>query len=177
MTWTPTIQNCDTYLGERTGKYEWRAVRYVAAGDMMRHTRGLDDSDTVADIGAGMTEFDYCLRTTFDWRGRYFPVDGGLDGTNLNDWTPPREVDWFVALEILEHLDKWRMALRKMQMYARKGIIISTPNPRTTDVLGMDPTHVVAIDKDMLNSMGVRVSEESFYGQSADSLLGVWLNG
>lgn len=172
--WRPTIDNCDQYLGERTGKYEWRAVRYRAAVDAMTSNHLLLDTDTVFDIGAGWTEFDYCLRAEFHWRGRYIPIDGGIDATNLNSWTPPRNAEWFVALEILEHLGTPFMLLEKMKQYATKGIVISTPNPRTTDVLGMDPTHVRAIEKKELENSGFMVEERSFYGKEADSLFGVW---
>lgn len=176
--WTPTIANCDNYMDERTGKYEYRAVRYrYAIAKMMLY--GLDDTMTIFDIGAGMTEFDYCLRTEFNWRGRYIPIDGGIDGTDLNHWTPPREGHWFVALELLEHLrDPWGLVV-KMKEKATKGVIVSTPNPKTTDVLGMDPTHVVEIHAHQLGWHDFRVTEETFYGGvfsggKPDSLLGVW---
>lgn len=179
MTWTPTVSNCDNYLDERTGKYEFRAVRYrAAARAMVAH--GLDDSMTVFDIGAGMTEFDYTLRAEFGFRGRYIPIDGGIDGTNLNTWTPTRNGHWFVALEILEHLHApYYFTKAVLQKNATKGVIFSTPNPRTTDVLGMDPTHTCAIYADSMKELGFEVSEETFYGGvfsggEPDSLFGVW---
>lgn len=178
MTWTPTIGNCDDYLDERTGKYEFRAIRYRHAIEAM-FEHGLDDSMTVFDIGAGMTEFDYCIRKEYDWRGRYIPIDGGIDGTDLNNWTPPRDGHWFVALEILEHLTHWRDLVYNMQQSAIKGIVISTPNPRTTDVIGMDPTHVVEIYPQSLFNRAFMVSEQTFYGGTfsngePDSLFGIW---
>lgn len=178
MTWTPTIQNCDNYMDERKGKYEYRAVRYRHAIDAMI-ARGLDDSMTIFDVGAGMTEFDYTLRAEYNWRGRYIPVDGGIDGTDLNHWTPPREGHWFVALELLEHLNNWNGLIYAMQDKASRGIVVSTPNPRTTDVIGMDPTHVVEIYPAYLEGRGFQVTEETFYGGvfsngEPDSLFGVW---
>lgn len=178
MTWTPTIANCDNYMDERTGKYEYRAVRYRKAVETML-AHGLDDSMTVFDIGAGMTEFDYCLRAEYNWRGRYIPIDGGIDGTDLNDWYPPREAHWFVALELVEHLHNWRGLVINMQECATKGIVVSTPNPWTTDVLGMDPTHVVEVFPNDLNDAEFTVSLETFYGGvfsggQPDSLFGVW---
>jgi hypothetical protein len=145
---------------------------------MMRN--GLDDSMTVFDIGAGMTEFDYCLRSEYDWRGRYIPVDGGIDGTDLNNWKPPREAHWFVALELLEHLHDWRNLVFQMQRKAIHGIVVSTPDPRTTDVLGMDPTHVCEVKPYELTGHGFNVTEETFYGGvfsggRTDSLFGTWL--
>lgn len=181
MTWIPTIDNCDEYLGGRTGCYEYRAVRYRKAIEAM-FANGLDDSMTVFDVGAGMTEFDYTLRVEYDWRGRYVPIDGGIDGTDLEVWTPPRMTEWFVALEIAEHLSNVDMFLTKMKMYATQGVILSTPDPRTTDVLGMDSTHKTEIHKDYLESLGFNVTEQYFYGGvfsggEKDSLFGVWTNG
>ncbi len=178
MTWTPTIGNCDDYLESRTGRYEFRAVRYRHAIEAMLRN-GLDSSMTIVDVGAGMTEFDYCLRAEYDWRGRYIPVDGGIDGTNLNLWTPPRETHWFVALEILEHLWNWREVLENMQTKASQGIVISTPNPATTDVIAMDPTHVCEVFEADLGARGFDVTAEMFYGGvfsdgKPDSLFGIW---
>lgn len=178
MTWTPTIQNCDNYMDERTGKYEYRAVRYRKAIETM-YAKGLDDSMTIFDVGAGMTEFDYTLRAEYGWRGRYIPVDGGIDGTDLNSWVPPREAHWFVALELLEHIKMWRYLVANMQDKATVGVVVSTPNPRTTDVLGMDPTHVCEIPSDELTLRKFEVTEETFYGGvfsngEPDSLFGVW---
>lgn len=178
MTWIPTVANCDNYMDERTGKYEYRAVRYRHAIDAM-YAHGLDDSMTIFDIGAGMTEFDFTLRAEYGWRGRYIPVDGGIDGTDLNAWTPPREAHWFVALELVEHLTNWRGLVEGMQLKASQGVVLSTPNPRTTDVIGMDPTHVVEVHPQELTSLGFGVSEETFYGGvfsngEPDSLFGRW---
>ena len=178
MTWTPTVANCDQYMDDRTGKYEFRAIRYRAAIEAMK-AHGLDDSMTIFDVGAGMTEFDYTLRAEYGWRGRYIPIDGGIDGTDLNNWLPPREAHWFVALELLEHLNNWGTLVQRMQFMATKGVVVSTPNPRTTDVLGMDPTHVVEVHPSNLMAHGFTVTEETFYGGvfsggRPDSLFGVW---
>lgn len=166
------INQCDNYLGCRTGKYEWRQVRYRAAGDFM-YPR-LRHEDTVFDMGAGMTEFDYCLRVDYDWRGRYIPVDGGIDGTDLNSWFPPRRAEWFVGLEIIEHLEDWERLVLLAQFMSLKGVVLSTPNPRTTDVLGMDDTHVCAVTAGELEELGFTVEERSFYGQPNDSLFATW---
>lgn len=178
MTWVPTIANCDNYMDERTGKYEYRAVRYRHAIDAM-YAAGLDDSMTIFDVGAGMTEFDFCLRAEYGWRGRYIPIDGGIDGTDLNAWIPPREAHWFIALELVEHLWNWRELVQWMQMKSRVGVVLSTPNPRTTDVLGMDPTHVIEVNPQDLQSFNFKVTEETFYGGvfsegEPDSLFGIW---
>lgn len=176
--WTPTISNCDDYMAARSGKYEYRAVRYRAAADWLV-SQGLTDSDTVVDIGAGWTEFDYCLRKEYDWKGRYIPVDGGIDGTDLEQWVPSRKAEFFVGLEIIEHLHEWRSCLAEWQNAATKGVALSTPNPRTTDVIGMDPTHVVEIHPKDLRSFGFDVEERTFYGGvfsngEPDSLFATW---
>ena len=181
MTFIPTIDNCDNYLGERTGKYEQRATRYRYAIEAMRENGGLDDTMTVCDVGAGWTEFDYTLRAEYNFKGRYIPIDGGIDGTDLNTWTPVRRADWFVALEILEHIDKPYGLAAKLIANANKGVVFSTPNPRTTDVLGMDSTHVCEIDRYVCEELlGFAVVETMFYGGrfsngEPDSLFGVWI--
>lgn len=141
----------------------------------MQSTLGLSHEDTVVDFGAGWTEFDFCLRKEFDWRGRYIPVDGGIDGTDLNEWTPKRKAEWFVGLEILEHLSDPFALVQRIKPYATKGILVSTPNPDTTDVLGMDPTHVTPITFGELATEFSRVYRTTFYGQEDDSLFAVWL--
>jgi hypothetical protein len=170
------IAEADLYLEARTGKYEWRAVRYRAALEAMR-SLGLDDSHTVMDVGAGWTELDHCLRVEGGWRGRYVPIDAGHDGTDLEHWTSPRPADFFVALEVVEHVRYPGRLIGAMQMAAARGVILSTPNPETTDVLGMDATHKVAVGRSRLESHGFDVSETSFYGQPADSLFAVWTPG
>ena len=176
--WTPTIANCDQYMDDRTGKYEYRAVRYRAAIDwMMAH--GLDDTMTVVDVGAGMTEFDFTLRAEYGWRGRYIPVDGGIDGTDLNEWFPPRDAHFFVALELIEHLHRWERLVMGMKACAKVGVVMSTPNPETTDVIGMDPTHVREVTHADLWQLGFGVEEKTFYGGvfsdgKPDSLFATW---
>lgn len=166
---TATVADCDDYLNSRTGKYEWRAVRYRAAASWLI-MNGLSHDDTLLDVGAGWTEFDFCLRAEFGWRGRYIPLDGGIDGTNIEDWYPQRDYDWVVALEILEHMEDPARLIEGLWLHANRGIVLSTPNPRTTDVLGMDDTHKCEIHPEWLKSYGFDVYEASFYGQPADSL-------
>lgn len=168
------ITACDQYLAGRTGKYEWREVRYRhALAALERH--GLGHDDTVIDVGAGWTEFDYCLRTVGGSRCRYYPVDGCLDGVDLETWQPPRRAEFFVALELLEHLRYPSDLVYAMQDACSKALVVSTPNPETTDVLGMDRTHRTPITTAMLGAWGFRFVEPvSFYGQPNDSLFAVW---
>lgn len=176
--WTPTVQNCDNYMDERTGKYEYRKVRYDAAIQWMVDN-GLRDGMTVVDVGAGMTEFGFCLMHDWGFNVRYIPVDGGIDGTDLETWIPPREAHFFVALELLEHLQNAYTLLANMKDKATIGVVISTPNPKTTDVIGMDPTHVREIRANELRFFGMKVEERTFYGGvfsdgKPDSLFGTW---
>lgn len=167
------METCDGYLASRTGRYEWRAQRYRAAMKAMQEL-GLSHNSTVVDVGAGWTEFDYTLRAEGGYRCRYWPVDGCFDGTNLEKWVPPRKADFFVALELIEHLvDPWRF-LAELQAKAQVAVIVSTPNPLTTDVLGMDATHKTEIMPAHLEGEGFEVTINSFYGQPEDSLFGVW---
>jgi hypothetical protein len=167
------VWRCENYLRARTGCYEWRCERYRAAALAMKDLCLSDDS-LVVDVGAGWTELDHHLRTEHEWRGRYWPVDGMFDGVDLNTWSPPRDADFFVALEILEHLDDPGRLVGHLKKRARRGVVASVPNPRTTDVLGMDPTHVTLVHQYMLSAWGFRVEQRSFYGRPADSLFGVW---
>lgn len=162
-------QTCDAYMSQRTGKYEWRAVRYRKAANFMRRV-GLDDSDTICDVGAGWTELDYLLRTELNWRGRYIPLDASMFPLDLNNWNFHRPVEHMVALEILEHLHEPEKMLLKMLKSCTKSLTISVPNPATVDVLAMDATHVSLPDRDLFEKYGMNVSEEMFYG-------GVFSNG
>ena len=171
---TPLQVACNDYIRARTGRYEWRRVRYLAAQEALLDM-GLTDEDTVIDVGAGWTELDYCLRRELNWRGRYHPIDGGLDGTDINYWLPANTGAFIVALEIIEHLRYPLARMSRWQAHAR-GIVVSTPNPETTDVLGMDPTHVTPVTKRDLDTLGFSVEERSFYGQPSDSLFATWRN-
>lgn len=178
MTWTPSIQSCDQYMDDRTGKYEFRAVRYRKAIETML-ANGLTDDMTIFDVGAGMTEFDFALRAEYGWRGRYIPIDGGVDGTDIDFWTPKRDAHWFVALELMEHLKQPFVCLDTWKRHATQGVVVSTPDPRTTDVLGMDGTHICEVHKNQLELAGMSVTEETFYGGvfsdgKPDSLFGLW---
>jgi len=177
---TPAIKSYDDYLLKREGKYEWRAVRYRKAIKWL-FKQGLNNNMTIFDVGAGMTEFDYCLRKEFDWRGRYIPVDGSICGVDLNDWIPPREAHFCVGLEIIEHLHNWEDFVKNLQSKSTCGVVLSTPNPNTTDVLEMDATHCCEIFPEQLSSLGFSISEEMFYGGvfsngDPDALFATWKN-
>jgi hypothetical protein len=168
----------DQYMQERTGKYEWREVRYEAAARALTEMR-LGDQHTVLDVGAGWTEFDFHLRVSRMWKGRYIPLDAGIDGIDLEHWWPPRTYDFAVALELLEHLEDPAILLGNLHVVVTRGIVVSVPNPRTVDVLGIDPTHKTVVTREFLESWGFYVEERTFYGGvfsngEPDSLFGVW---
>lgn len=172
------ITQCDEYLDSRTGRYEYRAVRYRLALKQLT-LMGLSHDHTITDLGAGWTEFDYTARTEFDWRGRYIPIDGGIDGTDLESWNPYRVSDFYVALEILEHLYDPAKLIETMQANATRGIVITVPDPEQVDVLGMDDTHVFEVSRSHLEHWGFTVTSEQLYGGyfsegRNDALLGVW---
>lgn len=168
----------DTYLSQRTGTFEKRAVRYRAALGALRDL-GLSDSSTLYDIGAGWTELDVTLRVEGEWKGRYIPIDLGLDlHHDLESWSPPRPADYAVALEVLEHLrDPWRLVTQLQKSVT--AIVVSVPNPRTVDVLDIDETHQTIITAADLAARGFTVREELFYGGvysagEKDALFAVW---
>lgn len=177
--WEPTVDACDEYMVSRTGRYEYRAVRYRMAADWLV-ANGLSDDHTLVDVGAGWTEFDYCLRAEYGWRGRYIPLDGGIDGTDLEQWTAKRDYDWFVALELLEHLRAPTRLVHELQKASRIGGVVSVPDPAQVDVLGMDETHLTEVDSAMLHNWGftakpVQLYGGAFGGNGTDALLGAWL--
>lgn len=186
------IEAADAYLAARTGCYEWRCQRYDAALAAM-YTVGLDDDCTVLDVGSGWGEFGVRLHAgapqpgsvARGWtnpygapslppsRARYIPVDAGNDGTDLETWFPPRRVDYVVALEVIEHVRRPARLLAKLASAATRAVIITTPNPETTDVLGMDATHRSIVGRWQLEAHGFHVEARSFYGEPDDSLFAV----
>lgn len=155
------------------------------------HGLGLADTMTVVDVGSGWGEFGVRMHTgsvargpgeylrfgTWDIpasRARYIPVDACIDGTDLEEWLPPRRADFFVALEVIEHLKAPLSLLISLRARADRGVLVSTPNPETTDVLGMDATHKTPIKAEVLKGLGFHVERASFYGQPDDSLFAVW---
>lgn len=181
----PTTANCDEYLASREGQETIRATRYKATCNWLRNA-GLSNSDTLLDLGAGMTELDYYLRTELGWKGRYIPIDGGIDEKNhriTQYWNPPREVDWIVSLEFLEHIYQPHTLLQNMFGWADKGIVFSTPNPWACDVKAMDETHVSEIDRNVATALGYEIHDMTFYAGyynkpgfegKHDALFGTW---
>lgn len=185
------IAAADQYLSERVATYEQRCHRFDCTLEAM-HGLGLRDTDVVFDIGAGDGHFGVRMHTGVACRpyllpsrdcvkgciprsrARYVPVDACIDGVDLDEWTPLRRADFFVMLEVLEHLHDPSRLLNEVVSRADVGVLISTPNPETTDVLGMDATHVTPITRDMLECQGFHVEVASFYSKPEDSLFAVF---
>lgn len=163
------VQFYNDYLNARTGKYEWRCQRYDGVINKLA-AMSLDDGDTVVDLGAGREEFHKRLLER-GYRVSYIPIDASIDGVDLNHWTPPYRSDFLVAIELLEHLNNPYRLMLNMAGYANKGIAATTPNPYTTDVLGMDPTHVTEVYPQDFHKHGWDTEIRSFYGQEDDSVL------
>lgn len=171
---TIRMKQAEQYLWGPRDSYNRRKNRYDMTGQLMRYA-GLGDRDIIADVGAGLCELDLCLRQDFGFRGRYVPLDGWLDGMDLEVWEPPRTFDWFVALEVLEHVHDPLRLVRSLQAKAVKGIVVTTPNPDVWDVLAMDDTHVTPIEQDLLADWGFATSLHEFHGKYRDGIAGIWL--
>jgi hypothetical protein len=153
--------------------YAERSARYEVAADRLM-TGGLSDRHALADVGAGHTELDVCLRIAHGWRGRYVPWDRWTGDVDLETWVPPVHWEWVAALEVLEHLqDPFRLLLDLMAS-ATLGVVVTTPNPEVVDVLAMDPTHVTPITRDQLATAGLYTSLHNLYGTEDDGICGVW---
>lgn len=135
---------------------------------------GFGPEDVIVDVGAGRGEFGLYVRQQFPkHRHTYVPVDGSIDGVDLETWCPQLRADFYVAIESLEHLRDPRRLLENMKVRATKGVIITTPNGECTDVLGMDPTHKTALTPEMLMLWGLTVRPLMMFTETKlDTLVG-----
>jgi hypothetical protein len=164
------MQKWTKYRDAREGTYEFRsATRYKAVADRLFHM-GLNDGHTLLDAGAGSCQFGRYLRER-GWRGLYVPVDAVLDGTDLEDWAPPKRVDFVTCIEVLEHLHGWGHLFGTLGRAARYGLVFTVPNPEAVDVLKCDPTHVSVIPPWCFLQNYFTVERHTWYGVPDDSLL------
>lgn len=163
------IQFWDTYLDARTGTYEFRCRRYDAVIDRLL-VMGMRRADTILDLGAGRMEFARRLRER-GHLGMYVPVDGSIDGTDLNTWEPPDHVDWGVAIEVIEHLHVPNALMAKAKIAARYGIVITTPNPDAVDVLALDPTHITPVSIADLAQWGYEHQTQMLFTDVDDTII------
>lgn len=145
---------CNDYLDSRQGTYEFRCRRYGVIADKLE-LMGLSEGDIIVDMGAGRCEFGRYLRERFPKLGLYYiPFDGAIDGINLEDGVAPIFADFYVAIEVIEHLSVPEKLLSDMATHARKGIAVTTPNADCVDVLKMDITHKTPINTARLLRFG-----------------------
>lgn len=165
--------DCDAYLAGRRATYDMRVPRFSAAFVKMAE-HSLTDTDIVLDFGAGSTDFHRFLIEQ-EWTGRYWPVDGWM-GTDLQWWKPKRRVDWLIGLEVIEHLHMGvaLQLLEDFKEWVTKGIVLTTPNPDTVDVLGIDETHKWACHAADLQRHEYLTEHRSHFGKDDDSILAWW---
>lgn len=96
-------RNWLAYLAQRKGTYEYRCLRYAAVYEILL-ILGLQPGDLIVDVGAGMCDFDRYIRSVRGFDGRYLPIDGAIQGFDLNTWRPDLRADFYICLETLEHL-------------------------------------------------------------------------
>lgn len=161
------------YLGERTGTYEFRCRRYRAVANSLL-LAGIQDNDLIYDVGAGMCEFGRYMYQTLNWSGQYVAVDGAIDGTDLETWSPADTAHAFVCIEVIEHLQDPARLLAEFEQKATKVAVVTTPNAETVDVLGMDRTHVSPIRQAMLRARGWYTEAVSLFNRPEDTIIGVW---
>lgn len=160
---------CKEYIANRRATYEMRMKRFALVAHLLEVVCRLSNEHTLFDLGAGHCQFDYFLRTERDWRGVYVPVDGAIDGTDLQTWRPRVQPDAYVLMEVLEHLNAPLVLLDRLK--PRRGVIITVPNPAKVDVLGCDSDHRSIITRKDLESRGFRVRAHSFFGKQYDTLV------
>lgn len=159
----------NAYLDNREGTYEFRCRRYDAVIDILT-SMGRRQGDSIADIGAGRGEFGKRLRE-HGHRGMYIPIDGSIDGCDLNTWDPPDKVDWAVSIETIEHLHDPARMLARLKIMARFGAVITTPNAATVDVIAMDPTHLSPLTRRDIGDEGWVTDSLSLFTEDDDTIL------
>jgi hypothetical protein len=160
----------NAYLDAREGTYDFRCRRYDAVIDTL-DLMGMRQADTIADIGAGRGEFGKRLRE-HGHVGMYVPIDGSIDGCDLNTWDPPDKVDWAVSIETIEHLHDPGRLMARMKIMARFGAVVTTPNADAVDVLAMDPTHLVPLTRQDVALQGWQTEVASLFTDLDDTIIG-----
>lgn len=161
--------SCHAYISGRTSSYEFRCIRYEAVYEQLK-SMGLSNTDRIVDVGAGDGEFGRYLKEQ-GWSGQYIPVDGLIDGTDLNTWIPNEAVEFFTSIEVIEHLYSPSNLLKTLGMFALKGAVVTTPNPTVVDVYAMDKTHISEVSAIDFLREGWRVVPQIFFFEPEDSLL------
>ena len=135
---------CEAYLRAQ-GPWESRSRRYRAVWRALLQM-GFMTGDLVVDVGAGMCDFARYMYRTENQQFRYLPLDGSIDGRDIEKMREEFPFgDWMVCIETVEHMHDPYGLLDVMKARANKGVAVTTPNPRVTDVLALDSDHKHAI--------------------------------
>lgn len=147
------------------GTYQDRRQEYrEAAAELLR--LGLRDGDLLLDVGAGTCDLDRYLRTEVGWNGRYVPIDGNVDGTDLAAWHPGlMDYDFVVSTETVEHVSDPLRLVYALLDAARYGLVITTPNADVQDVRESDPTHYDGLGPAAFEERGFDVRLIDFNGR------------
>lgn len=163
------LERCREYLQGRRATYSQRVVRFSIVADVLTNDLVLGQDNILYDLGAGHCQFDRYLRVDRNWGGIYVPVDGAIDGTDLQVWEPKVQPDFFVLMEVLEHLERpWELLDR---LRPRKGIVLTTPNPEVVDVLACDADHRSSLGREELQDAHFEVEQWSCFGRAGDTLV------
>lgn len=168
------------YNAERRGglkgdaeSYAFRCRRYDAAIDRLcalgMHTYG----DLIYDVGAGMCDLGRRLHEK-GWNHRYVPADAAIDGTDLEYWCPTISADFYVAIELIEHLEEPIRMLEQFSRWSTRGAVITTPNPEKVDVYALDVSHKSEVWPNELRALGWKVARVDLFGKGEDTILGWW---
>ena len=166
-------EQCRQYLSERRSTYEFRCNRYQAVAQKMLELGWDKEYGTLVDIGAGTRDFHAYLLQNKDVFGAidYTPIDGSIDGTDLNFWIPQQYYHFYVAIEILEHLRDPMRLVAFMEHYATKGVIVTTPNSAVVSTLEIDPTHQTALFAESFEERGWQTEIVSLFCKPEDTIL------
>jgi hypothetical protein len=174
MTTASLQARCQEYLSSRSSDYEFRSIRFRAVAEEL-HKLGLKRRDAICDLGAGRQDFCKFMRDEYGWCGDYFPVDGSIDGTDLQFWDAPFRVPFYVCIEVLEHLHAPQILMNEMMKSCEKGAVATTPNPAVVDVMACDPTHVCEVPEELFNRLGWTThTAELFKTGKMDSIVAVY---
>ena len=169
----------NAYLDKRIGTYEFRCRRYEAVCQKLEvmgfETTRQNCRGIIVDLGAGRGEFGAYLRTRFSSSKHiYIPLDASIDGIDLDNFRPWIEgITFYTAIEFLEHLPHVSVMhyLSMMPYQAKKGAVITTPDPETTDVLAMDVTHKTPIHAAELMHRGWNVEHQRLFTEHRDTIV------
>jgi hypothetical protein len=142
--------------------------------------QSLHKREVVVDLGAGRGEFGAYLRHRWPTSGHiYLPIDASIDGCDLEDLAPwVQGATFYTAIEFLEHLSHISVShfLAFLPYRAVKGAVITTPNPKCTDVLGMDTTHQTPINQEWLREAQWECEAQPLFTEKPDTLV-AWSAG